>query len=30
LVRHFWSPQFLREVCGAFNLDSPRPQLCIS
>ena len=27
LVRHFWSPQFLREVCGAFNLCSPRPQL---
>jgi hypothetical protein len=22
LVRHFWSPQFLREVCGAFNLLS--------
>ena len=20
LVRHFWSLQFLREVCGAFNL----------
>ena len=23
LVRHFWSPQFLREVCGAFT--SPHP-----
>ena len=30
LVRHFWSPQFLREVCGAFNLDSPRQPPCTS
>ena len=30
LVRHFWSPQFLREVCGAFNLCIPRQRLCIS
>ena len=28
LVRHFWSPQFLREVCGAFNLCSPRLLPC--
>ena len=27
LVRHFWLPQFLREVCGAFNLCIPRLQL---
>jgi len=30
LVRHFWSPQFLREVCGAFNLCTLRLRLCIS
>ena len=30
LVRHFWSPQFLREVCGAFNLCIPRQQPCTS
>ncbi len=30
LVRHFWSPQFLREACGAFNLCSPRQQPCTS
>jgi len=30
LVRHFWSPQFLREVCGAFNLCTPHQQPCIS
>jgi hypothetical protein len=30
LVRHFWSPQFLREVCGAFNLCIPRPKPCTS
>jgi hypothetical protein len=27
LVRHFWSPQFLREVCGAFNLCTRRLRL---
>ena len=30
LVRHFWSPQFLREVCGAFNLCIPHQPLCTS
>ena len=30
LVRHFWSPQFLRDCCGAFNLDSPRLPPCTS
>jgi len=30
LVRHFWSPQFLREVCGAFNLCIPHLRLCTS
>ena len=29
LVRHFWSPQFFREVCGAFNLCILHQQLCI-
>jgi hypothetical protein len=24
LVRHFWSPQSLRDCCGGFNLDTPR------
>ena len=28
LVRHFWSPQFFKEACGAFNLCSPRQQPC--
>jgi len=23
-VRHFWSPQFLRDCCGAFNLGNLR------
>jgi hypothetical protein len=30
LVRHFWSPQFLREVCGAFNLCNPHLLPCTS
>ena len=30
LVRHFWSPQFFRDCCGAFNLYNPRLRLCIS
>jgi len=30
LVRHFWSPQFFRDCCGAFNLDSPRLPPCTS
>jgi hypothetical protein len=27
LVRHFWSPQDLRDCCGAFNFGSPRQRL---
>lgn len=30
LVRHFWSPQFFKDCCGAFNLGNPRQQPCIS
>jgi hypothetical protein len=30
LVLHFWSVQFLREACGAFNLCSPRLRPYIS
>ena len=30
LVRHFWSPQFLRDSCGAFNLYNPHLPLCTS
>jgi len=30
LVRHFWSPQSLRDCCGAFNLGIPRQKPYIS
>jgi hypothetical protein len=30
LVRHFWSPQFCKDFCGAFNLGSLRQLLYIS
>jgi hypothetical protein len=29
LVRHFWSPQSLRDFCGAFNLYTPHQKLYI-
>ena len=30
LVVHFWSPQSLRDFCGAFNLGNLRQQPCTS
>lgn len=30
LVRHFCEPQSLSDCCGAFNLDTPRPEPCIA
>jgi hypothetical protein len=30
LVRHFWSPQSLRDCCGGFNLCTRRLRLYIS